>query len=108
MDDYLAHAAELLSRMEGFVSAERFSSLAEKGKLLSLSVWENEEAAAQWRKRIAHRESQEAGQSLFERYRIRVAAVMREYTDTDRAEAPRDSNDYFNRKQDENGTGNIL
>ena len=98
MDDYLIHAANLkseLSKMEGFVSAERFSSLNEEGKLLSLSVWKNEEAATKWRNHIAHRKSQQAGHdSLFEKYHITVASVIREYSDSDRTEAPRGSNDY--------------
>ncbi len=102
MDEYLSHAARLkseLSKMEGFISVERFSSLNEEGKLLSLSVWENKEAAAKWRNQIAHRESQKAGHdSLFEKYRITVASVIREYTDNDRAQAPHDSNDYLKSK----------
>ena len=102
MDDYLKHAAHLkseLSKMEGFVSAERFSSLNEDGKLLSLSVWENEEAATKWRNQIAHRKSQKAGHdSLFKEYHITVASVMREYADHDRTEAPQDSNHYLNVK----------
>ncbi|MDR2039360.1 MAG: antibiotic biosynthesis monooxygenase [Bacteroidales bacterium] len=100
MADYLTYATHLkteLSKMEGFISAERFSSLNEEGKLLSLSVWENEEAVAKWRNHIAHRESQKAGyDTLFGKYHITVASVIREYTNNDRAEAPRDSNDYFN------------
>ncbi len=99
MDEYLSHAAHLkseLSKMEGFISVERFSSLNEEGKLLSLSVWENEEAAAKWRNQIIHRESQQAGyDSLFEKYHIMVASVIREYTDRDRMQAPEDSNDYL-------------
>ena len=99
MDDYLKYAANLkseLSKMEGFISAERFSSLNEDGKLLSLSVWENEEAAAKWRNQIVHRESQKAGHnSLFEEYHITVASVVREYSNNDRTEAPQDSNNYL-------------
>lgn len=99
MDDYLKFAAQLkpmLANINGFISAERFSSLNEEGKLLSLSVWENEESAAKWRNHIAHRQSQKAGHdSLFEKYHITVASVIREYSDSDRAEAPKDSNDYI-------------
>ncbi len=102
MDEYLSHAAHLkseLSKMEGFVSVERFSSLNEEGKLLSLSVWENETAAAKWRNQIAHRQSQKVGHdSLFEKYHITVASVIREYTDKDRIQAPHDSNDYLKSK----------
>jgi heme-degrading monooxygenase HmoA len=102
MDDCLKHAANLkseLSKMDGFISSERFSSLNEDGKLLSLSVWESEEAAAKWRNQIAHRQSQKAGHdSLFEKYHITVASVMREYSNDDRADVPADSNDYLNVK----------
>lgn len=102
MEDYLRHAAYLkseLSKMDGFISSERFSSLNEEGKLLSLSVWENEESAAKWRNQIAHRQSQKAGHdSLFEKYHITVASVIREYSNNDRKEAPADSNDYLNGK----------
>ncbi len=101
MDTYLSHAANLksvLSGMEGFVSVERFTSLQEEGKLLSLSVWENEEAAAKWRNQITHRESQQAGHtSLFEKYHITVASVIREYTETERTQAPLDSTDHLKR-----------
>ncbi len=99
MDEYLSHATHLkleLSKMEGFISVERFSSLNEEGKLLSLSVWENEEAAAKWRNQVAHRKSQKAGHDfLFEKYHIMVASVIREYTDKNRVEAPHDSTDYL-------------
>lgn len=102
MDDYLKHAAFLkseLSKMDGFISSERFTSLNEEGKLLSLSVWENEESAAKWRNQIAHRESQKAGHdSLFEKYHITAASPIREYYDNDRGEAPADSNNYLNVK----------
>lgn len=69
--------------MPGFISVERFASLNEEGKLLSLSVWESEEAAAGWRNQINHRNSQKKGHdTLFEKYKISVAAVIREYTRT--------------------------
>jgi heme-degrading monooxygenase HmoA len=102
MQDYLAHVANLrneLSKMEGFISSERFSSLNEDGKLLSISVWKNEESASKWRNHIVHRQSQKAGHnSLFEKYHITVASVIREYSDNDRTEAPQDSNNYLIQK----------
>lgn len=102
MNEYLSHAAHLkseLEKMDGFISVERFSSLNEEGKLLSLSVWENEAAATKWRNQIAHRKSQKAGHdSLFEKYHITVASIIREYTDQDRGQAPPDSNEYLNQK----------
>ena len=98
-EDYLARAAqlkELLVQEEGFISAERFSSLAAKGKLLSMSVWRNEESAARWRNNISHRMSQQAGRMEdFVDYKITVVSPLRTYTMQDRQEAPEDSNAYF-------------
>lgn len=95
--EYLQLGAALkreLQRMPGFIGVERFASLNEEGKLLSLSFWESEEAAAQWRNQINHRASQLKGRgSLFESYKISVAAILREYTADDRAQAPQDSNE---------------
>jgi heme-degrading monooxygenase HmoA len=77
------------------MSKEKY--LSEKGKLLSLSIWENEECVAKWRNQTAHRQSQNAGHnSLFEKYHITETSVIREYSDTDRAEASPDSNNYLN------------
>ncbi len=76
--------------MPGFISVERFASLNEEGKLLSLSVWESEEAAAAgWRNQINHRNSQKKGHdTLFEKYKISVAAVIREYTNEQTGTSP--------------------
>jgi heme-degrading monooxygenase HmoA len=83
-DEYLAIAAKLkeqLVKMEGFISIERFSSLVEEGKLLSLSFWEDEEAIKRWKANIDHMAAQQKGrESLFEDYRIRVAKVVKDYT----------------------------
>jgi len=94
--EYLDHAARLrpeLERMPGFVSIERFRSLADPAKLLSLSFWEDEAAVARWRNHPAHREAQAAGRAgLFAGYRLRVAAVLRDYgPDERREQAPEDS-----------------
>lgn len=101
-EEYLNLGAALKSelvKIPGFISVERFMSLNEEGKLLSLSIWENEEAAAQWRNHINHRYSQKKGHSeLFEKYKISVAAIIREYTKNDREQAPGDSNKYLNIK----------
>jgi heme-degrading monooxygenase HmoA len=81
--DYLAHAAALkdeLERIDGFVSVERFESLGTPGKLLSLSFWADEAAVARWRNHERHRAAQAAGRDgLFADYRMRVAAVLRDY-----------------------------
>ena len=96
-DDYLARVAalkELLAQEEGFVRSERFSSLAVPRKLLSLSVWESEEAVERWRNVVEHRASQRAGRELdFEDYAITVASPLRCYSISDRAQAPGDSDD---------------
>ena len=86
----------LLAGFEGFIRAERFTSLNEEGKLLSMNVWTDEEAVARWRNVVEHRMSQKEGrEKLFESYRITVCSAIRSYTDTDRAEAPADSNEYW-------------
>lgn len=96
-DDYLEHAAALreeLQRMPGFVSVERFRSLTNPGKLLSLSLWEDEGAVTRWRCHAGHRASQSAGrEGIFAGYRLRVAAVLRDYGMAERRDqAPEDSN----------------
>ena len=96
MTEYLEIAAELrgfLENRDGFISIERFQSLSEEGKILSLSFWRDEEAITAWRSLFAHRDAQRKGRdSLFESYRIRVAEVVRDYTLTERDQAPTDSN----------------
>ena len=94
-DAYLAAAAALrpvLEQVDGFISIERFESLSEPGKLLSLSFWRDEEAVARWRQMETHRATQQAGRAgIFADYRLRVAAVVRDYGLHDRAQAPADS-----------------
>ena len=83
IDDYLRIAAQLkeeLEKIEGFISIERYQSLNEPKKLLSLSTWENETAIALWRNQQTHKTAQQEGRAfLFENYRIRVASVTRDY-----------------------------
>lgn len=92
---YLDLAATLrpeLDRIDGFFSIERFESLAEPGKLLSLSFWRDDAAVAEWRNTAAHRATQAAGRGgVFSDYRLRIAEVVRDYGMTDRAEAPSNS-----------------
>ena len=99
MKKYLDHAAMLktfLSGFEGFIRAERFSSLNEDGKLLSMNVWTDEAAVEKWRNFVKHRICQKEGrEKLFESYKITVCSEIRSYTDIDRTQAPKDSNDYF-------------
>lgn len=94
-DTYLDAAARLrplLENMDGFVSIERFESLSQPGKLLSLSYWRDEDAVRKWRNVEEHRRIQGAGRkSIFADYRLRVAEVLRDYGLNDRAQAPEDS-----------------
>lgn len=95
LDEYLAVAAELrqeLVQIDGFISVERFSSLTEDGKLLSLSFWRDMEAVATWRRNLEHRKAQARGRKeVFREYRLRVAEVVRDYgKDERREEAPAD------------------
>jgi heme-degrading monooxygenase HmoA len=90
--DLAAALKEELAGMDGFVSIERFQSLAEPGKLLSLSFWRDETAISAWRHRPSHRATQTTGRSgLFSDYRLRVAPVARDYGLHDRDGAPIDS-----------------
>jgi heme-degrading monooxygenase HmoA len=93
--DYLGMAADLrplLDGIDGFVSIERFESLTEPGKILSLSFWRDEAAVAAWRNLDAHRRAQAAGRrEIFQDYRLRIAQVLRDYGLTARGEAPADS-----------------
>lgn len=93
--DYFDRAAGLrdsLERLPGFVSVERFQSLTEPGKLLSLSFFADEAAVRAWRNSEAHREAQQAGRAgILAGYRLRVAAVIRDYGLAVRDEAPDDS-----------------
>jgi len=82
-----------LQGMDGFISVERFQSLTDPGKLLSLSFWRDEQAVAAWRNHAPHRATQAAGRSgIFRDYRQRVAAVLRDYgLAANRDQAPIDS-----------------
>ena len=95
MQAYLDAAASLkplLAQVDGFISIERFQSLSDTGKLVSLSFWRDEAAVRQWRELEAHRGVQAAGRaSIFADYRLRVANVLRDYGMNERDEAPADS-----------------
>src|SRR5580704_18854917 len=93
--EYLDIASALrprLEQMDGFISIERFESLSEKGKILSLSFWRDDAAIAAWRQVERHRMAQAKGRAeLFRDYRLRIAGVIRDYGMEERAEAPADS-----------------
>jgi heme-degrading monooxygenase HmoA len=103
--DYLAEAAALrdaLEAVDGFVSVERYQSLADPDRLLSLSFWRDDEAVARWRTLERHREAQARGRAgVFAAYRLRIANVIRDYgMHEPREQAPADSRRYH----DEAGT----
>lgn len=93
--EYLDIAAGLrpeLEKVDGFISIERFQSLTDEDKVLSLSFWRDEEAILAWRNLEKHRSAQAKGRAgVFSDYRLRVASVLRDYGMTERAEAPADS-----------------
>lgn len=92
---YLDWAARLkaeLVQMDGFISIERFQSLTDPDKVLSISFWRDESCLAAWRNLESHRAAQKAGRgTMFRDYRIRIASVVRDYTLEERAQAPADS-----------------
>ena len=93
--EYLDLASGLrpaLEKMDGFISIERFESLTNVGKILSLSIWRDEEAVGRWRQLEGHRVAQARGRGgIFADYRLRVANVIRDYGMFERGEAPADS-----------------
>ena len=99
MEDYLNMAAGLkdaLSQADGFIRSERFSSLTEEGRLLSMSVWEDEVSVERWRNLAAHRMCQKHGRREdFADYTITVVTPRRTYSMTQRQGAPADSNTFF-------------
>ena len=94
-DAYLNAAAKLrplLAEIDGFISIERFESLTQPGKILSLSYWRDEEAVRVWRNLEGHRKAQAQGrEGVFADYRLRVAHVLRDYGMSERSDAPGDS-----------------
>lgn len=94
-DAYLGIAADLrplLDGIDGFISIERFQSLNDESRILSLSFWRDEEAVKAWRNTEEHRQAQRAGRGgIFAGYRLRIAHVLRDYGMAERAEAPEDS-----------------
>jgi heme-degrading monooxygenase HmoA len=93
--DYKALAeglADDVRASDGFISIERFESISNKGKFVSLSFWRDEEAVRRWRNLQKHREAQKQGRGgIFSSYRLRVAQVLRDYTMDERAQTPQDS-----------------
>lgn len=99
MQDYLEKVTllkEKLKDFKGFIHAERFSSLVQENKILSMTIWENEESVEEWRNFEEHRLSQKVGRDCdFVDYKITVVNPCRLYSMNDRKDAPIDSNSYF-------------
>ncbi|MEP4195182.1 MAG: antibiotic biosynthesis monooxygenase [Aliishimia sp.] len=90
--DIAASMRPLVEEVEGFISVERFQSLTDPDKLLSLSFFEDEDAVKRWRHLSEHRSAQSKGRGgVFADYRLRVTHVLRDYGMTERDEAPQDS-----------------
>lgn len=93
--DYLKMAAEmrnLIEKIDGFISVERFQSLVDDEKLVSISFFESHDALDAWRNLSEHRIAQNVGRSsFFSDYRLRVVNVERDYGMNDREQAPKDS-----------------
>lgn len=93
--DYMALVDTLkpeLAKAEGFISLERFESITAPGKFISLQFWRDEECVRKWRNLQQHRAAQKQGRAgIFSEFRLRIASVVRDYTLTDRAQAPSDS-----------------
>jgi heme-degrading monooxygenase HmoA len=99
--EYLEIASQLrpeLDKIDGFISIERFQSLNDSEKVLSLSFWKDEESIQQWRSLEMHRWAQSKGRDgIFKDYHLRIAEVKRDYGMFDRNEAPTDSKAFHSR-----------
>jgi len=90
--DLAAGLADDVKSFDGFISIERFQSLTDPEKVVSISFWRDEEAVRKWRNLQKHREAQAKGRGgVFKSYRLRVAQVLRDYTHDERGQVPEDS-----------------
>ncbi len=98
-DAYFKKSGDLkpiLEAIDGFISIERFQSINNPNRFLSLSFWRDENAIKSWRNQTDHRKSQKAGRdSWFDYYRLRVVSVIRDYSKSEREQAPEDSRKIF-------------
>lgn len=87
-EDYLELASKLkteLNQIEGFIAVERFQSLTNPEKILSLSLWKDEAGIIEWRLNENHQEAQLVGRTkIFKDYNIKIASISREYGKKDR------------------------
>ncbi|MFZ5525981.1 MAG: antibiotic biosynthesis monooxygenase family protein [Pseudomonadota bacterium] len=81
-----------LMGLDGFISIERFESVKQPGRFLSLSFWQDEQSVQRWRNHHGHRMAQHQGRSrILSDYRLRIAHVIRDYGLSNREQAPPDS-----------------
>lgn len=97
--DIAANLKPMLRDIDGFISIERFASLQDPNKVLSLSFWRDEESIENWRNKAMHREGQASGlHHIFSDFRIRVGQIIRDYSLDDREQAPSDSNKHHHNR----------
>ncbi len=90
--DIAASMRSLVDEIDGFISVERFQSITDPSKLVSISFFRDEAALLEWRNLAAHRKAQAKGRDgIFRDYRLRVASVIRDYGMSERDQAPEDS-----------------
>jgi len=90
--DFAARLRPLLEQTDGFISVERFQSISDPKRIVSLSFWRDEDAVAAWRNTAEHRAAQKAGRNgIFAGYRLRIGHIVRDYGMDRREEAPPDS-----------------
>ncbi|HUR90949.1 MAG TPA: antibiotic biosynthesis monooxygenase [Ramlibacter sp.] len=90
--DWATQLKEELVKMDGFISIERFQSLTDPDKILSLQFWRDDSCLEAWRNLESHRAAQSAGRkTMFSEYRLKIAEVIRDYGLDDREQAPADS-----------------
>lgn len=69
-----------ISSQPGFIAMERFESLTEDNKVVSISTWQDEASIKNWKHNSKHQKAQAEGKSdIFASYRLRVAEVVRDY-----------------------------
>lgn len=93
MEDYLGRSPKYkdeMTRIDGFITNERYQHCSNPNKILSLSFWKDEESIRRFREIEMHqRDELDGRESLFEDYRICIAKVVRDYGLNDRKDAPK-------------------
>lgn len=89
---YLSMASKLseeLAKQEGFISLERFSSIENERKMVSIQTWKDEASIVQWRNNEKHQKNMFIGsQKVFENYSLKILTSLRSYGKYDREQAP--------------------